>query len=153
MKNKIRLFYEMEVTSGVTSYEESTKIISEKWGEDFSSRKPSHTLQVGDKLKIYSHKNKEIVHSHKFVDHNFESGRHLVNAYGLVVLEELDRIHNFIPANSFIIGIDSDKFLPYRKYAGRVVAVLYKTTEGEYLPMVLPHGMFLEHKEYFLVAE
>ncbi len=153
MKNKIKLFHDVAIVPGVPSYEESKKIIAQKWGQDFSDQKPSYLLKVGDKIRMYCQKNKDIIDSEHFVKHNYENGLHMVNAYGLIVAEYLDKIYNFILPGSFIVAIDSEEFLPDRSFTGRVVAVLYKNNEGKYLPIVLPYGMFLEKKEYFLVAQ
>lgn len=153
MKKKIKLVLELLNNSDAPSYEEVKNAIREKWGEDFSNITPSHVIQKGEKLQIFKHIKNEFVDAEDFIKHNYESGRHLNGAYGLVVIEYLDNIDDVIKPGSFIVGIDSEEFLPERKNAGRVTAVLRKLGSGKYQYFVFPYGMHLENNEYFLTSQ
>lgn len=154
MENKIEKIIELlNDDPNVPSYERAKNMIRERWGEDFTKIAPSHILQIGEKLKIYRHINGEIVPSQNFVKHNFENRRHLIGAYGLIILHHYDVIRNILKNGSFVLAVDSQEFLPKGNFFNAVIPVLEKTEEGEYRYYSLPYAMHLENTEYFLVSE
>jgi len=126
----------------VVKKELSEKFISnaakEKWGNGIGSVVPSHSIKVGDEIKFFISEQK--VEKNQSDCFEFIEKNNLLpcNVYGLVYIEHLDKISNFIPIGTILVGYDYAEHLHIKKRHQHIyVPFMKKIADGVY-----QHGTF-----------
>ncbi len=153
MKDKLKLIYDEPITIGFPSLEESKDLIEERWGKNVLSHNSVYIPKIGDKLKLFGPVKNKCPHSNEFVHFVQHKGLFLPNAYGLIIVESLDSVCDFIKAGTFLMGIDDKRNLSFEKHYGHVVPVLLKNGRNSYEYLKLPWAMVLEADEIFPAFE
>jgi len=132
------------------SYVEIQNLAIEKWGQDIGSKPPSYFPKKGDSIFVF----KGVGRNHPpFCDciHTLkDNGLYLPNVTGLVFLEILDSVYNFLKQDSWILGFDELHHLRYEKNFGHFVPCLVKGQNGDYQYTWFARNSNLEHDEYVL---
>jgi hypothetical protein len=153
MKDKLKVIYDEQITISFPSLKESGKMIEEKWDKEILSHSFSFIPKIGDRIKLFGPVKNKCPHSNEYVSFIENIGLFLPNAYGLIIVEHLDMVYNFIKPGTFIMGIDNMKNLYYEKHCGHLVPVIHKNEKNSYSYLKLPWGMVLEADEVFPAFE
>lgn len=138
------------------SIEEVQRFTIERWGELSGKKKPSFFpgKEGGEIfLSLCAHTKNEFATSRDYSDFiTHEENLFFPNAHGLVVAEELDLVHNFIPVDTTILGIDFifHLFYDHIKEKDHLIPALKKKIDGSYEYFVFPFNK-IPKKVKFLV--
>lgn len=146
MRNKFKMIYEHPIDMGFLSQEKAKEIAIKKWEEKIGSKEASFYPDKKDKIKLFELRPSCKVHSIECLEMARKNILFFPNVTGLVILEKLDIIYNFIPNGAFILGIDDLHYLQFDGHS-HLIPVLRKT-EGKYSYMHYFWNMHFEHDDY-----
>jgi hypothetical protein len=132
------------------SLEEIKKSVIEKWGSEVGSKEPTFFSVGNFGIKLFAPVHQKILHSNECVDFILTNNLFFPNAHGLVILEHLDQVHNFLPNDLWIIGLDHSHHLSFKKNFGHVIPFLKKRNSKFYEYGCFYWNTILEHDERFL---
>lgn len=134
------------------SLEEATKLATEKW-VDFKISTPTFYPEGEFGLKILKPAFRKNPNSTDCTEYVHVCHSFFPNAQGLVVLEFFDKLKNFVPNGTWVIGFDYFKHLPFQKRlgGGHLVPYLEKDWSGNYSYGFFPYGMVVDHDERIMV--
>lgn len=143
-------------------YEKLVQKTKERFGPEIGGMIPSFSLfESNFALKLFrSAKKARHISDTRFspsanVCTNFINNNQLFfpNAHGLVVLEHWDRAFDFIPIDTFVMGLDHLPNLFWAKQFGHKVPYLIKDSKGIYRYASHPYGFQLDHDELILAID
>lgn len=151
MPNSVISVYSGIVNFIPPSFEETSKLSIEKWGEDVGRVKPSFYPQSGDNFIVFGPAKGSMPDSHHCVKVGTDLGFNFPNVHGLVIVEDIDKALDFLPKGSFLMGFDYKEHLSFQKHSGHIVPCLEKNFDGEYRYLQLPWNSILDHDELMVL--
>ncbi len=144
---KIIFMHEGKVDISIPTLKRTTEIACERWGDEIGLMKPSFYPTKETEFFIVGPANKKMPDSHDCVNFVRNQNFHFTNVQGLIIIESLDMIHNFLPFGSWTMGFDYKYHLYFKKNFGHMIACLRKDENGEYSYPSFPWGMNIEKNE------
>ena len=138
------------------SFDEIQRIAIEKWGELSGKKKPSFFPEEKVFLNICAHEKMKNIKPNECSDFVInEETLFFPNVHGLVVAENLDLVHNFIPVNTTILGIDYIFYLFYdhKKAKDHLIPALEKKVDGNYEHHLLPFKKMLKGAKFLVYSK
>ena len=132
------------------SFKEIQNLAIKKWGQDIGGKTPSFFPNKNDSIFIFKGSGKSHPHFSDCINTLKENGLFLPNVTGLVFLEILDSVFDFLEPDSWILSFDELHNLKCEKQFGHFVPCLVKGKEGEYNYTWFTRNGSLEHDEYVL---
>ncbi len=144
---KLDLIYDF-VIKEIASFDDVAKLAKDKWDNEIGSMKPSFFPQVGDVMEVYkAPKNGHTPNTHDCIKLLSKRGLFLPNVQGLIILESIDLLHEFLQNEIWVMGIDYTHHLNFRKAFGHLVPYLKKNEGGDYIYGWFPYGSRLDQDE------
>jgi hypothetical protein len=153
LENKFDVIYGGPITCDVPSVKESKREAIQMWGKKIGSQKPSFIPKLNDRIRVIRPRLDQRLLSSECVLSAKENRLLFSNALGLIILRSLDIIHNFIPVNSFVFGLDDSHRLHWAKDVGYQIPVLYKIGVGVYKYLVEPFNAHVDQDEILAFYE
>jgi hypothetical protein len=151
--NKFDDVYGGPINCDIPSKKESKKEAIQLWGENIGSQEPSFFPKINDRIRVIRPHSGMNLKSDECVLSAKENRLLFSNALGLIILRSLDIIHNFIPVDSFVFGLDDNRRLHWAKDVGYQIPVLYKVGIGMYKYLVEPFNALVDQDEILAFYE
>lgn len=144
---RFKFFKEIEV-EGLSFMEPFYKLSKEKWGNEVGGMGNSFHAQDGDRIELF--RSAKIPKTSESISFLIAQGLFLPNVQGLVILEYLDSIQEFLPEDTWIMGCDYTENLYSKRHFGHLLPFLRKTHSFSYEYDWFPYGTKLAADEMIL---
>jgi hypothetical protein len=148
MESKLEVFKDYPVSLVFRPLKNIQKDAIERWKEEGSCG-PSFFPNKNDTIKIFKLVDGKVLHSKECVNWAKQGSLFLPNATGLVILEKLDCIYDFMPNGAFALGIDYFSCLYHSKSLGHhMIPALRKDGRGQYSYLTFSWNLSFDPEDY-----